>query len=132
MKIHRSFQTSHDCEAVLTLSKDPNFLLRKLFPPVSSIEKRGNKFKAEGSYMHLSMTAEGVVLVSSNAVTYMLKTGDSVGKIELECSDRKIELDFEYEGCDGFLAKRILSNWFDRFVEDFEENVRLMRIERRV
>ncbi len=134
--ISKEFKTSHECDAVLSIMKDPKFLLKNLFPPVREVElrERGG-FVATGKFMLQGFKMSGDVYSSPSSVTYVLTMNDkkdSGGKLVISCFDGEVKIEFEYEGWFDTLSAPFIRSWFDSFSRDFDERIRLERISRKI
>ncbi len=132
----KEFKTTHECDAVLTIVADPKFLVKNLFPPIREVEvKEDNQFVATGRFMLQGFVMSGNVYPSSNSVTYVLNIngkGASGGKLVISCYGNTARIEFEYEGWLDTLASRFINSWFDNFLKEFDEKIRLERISRKI
>ncbi|MCI2413693.1 MAG: DUF3211 domain-containing protein [Candidatus Aramenus sp.] len=134
--VYREFKTSHECDAVLSIMKDPRFLIKNLFPPVKEVELRGTVgFVATGKFMLQGFQMSGNVYSSPSSVTYVLTMNDkrdSGGKLVISCFDGNVKVKFEYEGWFDRLSAPFIRSWFDSFSRGFDEKIRLERISRKI
>ncbi|MUM65066.1 DUF3211 domain-containing protein [Acidianus infernus] len=136
MKYSTEISTSHSIDALLTLLSDPSFVLPKIFKSIKKIETTNSRFSATASYLGLTHEVNGNVFRSVNEISYVfiLRHGKDTGsgKLSFIISNNKVDIIFEYEGWMERLSQSIIIKWIKEFCSNFEEDIRIERIKRKL
>jgi len=136
MKYSTEISTSHSMDALLTLLSDPSFVLPKIFKSIKKIETTNSSFSGTASYLGLTHEINGNVFRSVNKVSYVfiLRHGKDTGSGNLNfiISNNKVDIIFEYEGWMEKLSQSIIIKWIKEFCRNFEEDIRIERIRRKL
>ncbi|WP_236752817.1 DUF3211 domain-containing protein [Acidianus sp. HS-5] len=136
MKYKFEINTLHSVESLRLLLSDPAFLFPKIFRDIKEIKVGRSSFYGNAKYMWIYHDFNGNVYSSLDEISYVftLRHGkdSGIGKIILLLEPNKVTLSIEYEGWMERLASSALKSWTNEFIKNFEEDVRIERIKRKI
>lgn len=136
MKYYTEIVTSHTSEALSVLLSDPTFVLPRLFKSIKDLQVNELSYHGRAKYMGLEHEINGDVYSSLNEITYAfsIKHGKSLGlgKLIFSLQPNKVSISFKYEGWMERASSNIINMWIKDFLNEFEEDVRMERIKRKI
>ncbi|AWR96415.1 DUF3211 domain-containing protein [Acidianus sulfidivorans JP7] len=133
MKYTVEFTTSHEIEALNIVLADPSFIIPLIFPPIKDVKTDNDSFNACGRFLGFSFCLSGNVYKSPNNIRYIftMNRGGSA-TLEFTLEKNKVSVEFDYEGWMDSFSKIYLPRWFKSFKDNFDEKVRLKRIQNKI
>lgn len=134
MRISVEIQTKHESDALLKVLSDPSFVLPNLFPSIKEVKISEGKYTCKGKFLGASFELVGNFYSSSDGRVKYAFTIDKGGNGNLEflIEQGKVTLTLDYEGWSEKISRPFISKWLNDFKKDFEEKVRLKRIEKKI
>ncbi|BBG23749.1 DUF3211 domain-containing protein [Sulfuracidifex tepidarius] len=136
MKYYTEINTSHTADALSILLSDPRFVLPRMFKSIKDLQVDGSSYHGRANYMGLWHEINGNVYSSMNEISYVfsLRYGRSLGlgKLVFSLGLNKVSLSLKYEGWMERTSSVIINMWIKDFLKNFEEDVRLERIKRKI
>ncbi|ARM74895.1 DUF3211 domain-containing protein [Acidianus manzaensis] len=133
MRYTVEFSTSHEPEALNIILADATFVIPLIFQPIKNVKINNSSFEGCGKFLGFNFCLSGNVYKTTNTVKYvfvMNKGGSATLEFTLEKG--KVNVVFDYNGWMERLSKIYIPRWFKSFKDNFEEKVRLKRIERKI
>lgn len=133
MRYTLEIPTIHEPNALRVVLSDPSFIFPFIFPPVKDVKVEGNSFTACGKILGFSFCLIGNVYVSTESVRYAftMSRGGSATLVFILRSG-KVEVIFDFEGWMDSTSRLYIPRWLKQFKENFNEKVRLKRIEKKI
>ncbi|EZQ11046.1 MULTISPECIES: DUF3211 domain-containing protein [Acidianus] len=133
MKIILEFPTKHEEEVLTIILSDPTFVLPFLFPVIKKVENENTKFKALGRFGITNFEMNGNVYRRYNGVEYIFTmTPKGSANLKFILDRNKVRIEFDYEGWLDSFTTLFIKRWFNIASKDFEERIRLRRIEKKI
>jgi hypothetical protein len=134
MRISVEIQTKHESDALLVVLSDPLFVLPNLFPPIKEVKTSEGKYTCKAKFLGTSFEMIGNYYYSTEGrikYAFTINRGGT-GNLEFLIEQGKVTLIFDYEGWAEKISRLFISRWFTDFKKNFEEKVRLKRIESKI
>ncbi|EWG06629.1 MAG: hypothetical protein ASUL_08449 [Candidatus Aramenus sulfurataquae] len=139
MKIRRQIEHDHGDSAIFALS-DPFFVFKNMFE--ANVEKWDTRYKVEIPlkglfYLPFNLVVYVTsVLRSTHSVNYVINVADFAehrwGIVMFKVREDEVDMEVEVEVPLNIVTSRILRKRVERFAENFNEAVRLYRIEKKI
>ncbi len=134
MRISVEIETRHESNALLTVLSDPSFVLPNLFPPIKEVKSNEGKYTCKGKFLGAPFEIVGNYYTSTEGrvrYVFTINKGGN-GNLDFLITQGKVVLTFDYDGWFEKISKIFLSRWINEFKKNFEEKVRLKRIENKI
>lgn len=136
MKYQTEINTSHTIDSLKILLSDPPFLLPKIFKSIKDLKVNGSSYYGKAKYMGIEHELNGNVYSSFNEVSYVftLRHGKDFGsgKLVFTLQLNKVFIVLEYEGWMERMSFSLINRWINSFLKNFEEDIRMERIIRKL
>lgn len=134
--VRREIKTQHEVEALRIILSDPKFVLPNLFKSLKEVKVDGSQIHGKAKFMGIEHELVGNVYSSLEEITFvfLLKKGNDAGsgKVTFTLTPGNITLNYRYDGWMDKMSSFVIKKWIDIFVKEFEEKVRLERINRKI
>jgi hypothetical protein len=134
MRISVEIQTKHESNALLVVLSDPSFVLPNLFPPIKEVKISEGKYTCKGKFLGTPFEMVGNYYSSTEGrikYAFTINKGGT-GNLEFLIEQGKVTLIFDYDGWAEKISRLFISRWINDFKKNFEEKVRLKRIESKI
>ncbi|BDC18457.1 DUF3211 domain-containing protein [Acidianus sp. HS-5] len=134
MRISVEIETKHESNALLVVLSDPSFVLPNLFPPIKEVKANDGKYTCKGKFLGMPFDLVGNYYSSDEGrvkYAFTINRGGT-GNLDFLIEEHKVILTFDYDGWSEKISKLFLSRWINEFKNNFEEKVRLKRIENKI
>ncbi len=136
VKYTYEINTSHTVDSIIKILSDPSFLLPRVFKSINNLNVNGSSYVGIARYIGIKHEFNGNVYSSLNEVSYVftLKHGKDfgTGKLIFQIYQDKVIVSIEYEGWMERMSSSIINKWVKSFLNNFEEDIRLERIKRKI
>jgi len=123
-------------DSLKILLSDPNFVLPRIFKSIKDLKVNGSSFYGKAKYMGIEHELNGNVYSSLNEISciFTLRHGKDFGsgKLMFTLQSNKVSIFLEYEGWMERVSFSLINRWINDFLKNFEEDIRMERIRRKI
>ncbi|BBD72071.1 hypothetical protein HS1genome_0460 [Sulfodiicoccus acidiphilus] len=131
-----SFPTKQEASPIKVICADPKFLLPKVIRALKDVTIKEEGYVGWGFYFGTNFTIRGHVYSPEDGVVYPFELegrGKGGGKVTLLVHENQVTVEFQYEGWKFTpLMGTVIRGWLKKFGEEFDEQVTLERIKRKI